>query len=95
MIAVQIAASPEHLARGSVQACGTVSAVMHVDTAGFDGRRGRGVAIAIGDVLGLFRVENLHVMDHLSVGLPDGHGKHVMAVGGGGGHPNLAVPNHG
>ena len=95
MIAFEIAPRPEHGAAGRIQTGRAVAAVMHPNPAFFDHRSGRSVAGDAGNVVGIFGVEDLQVMHDLAALAIDAHGKHLMPVGRGRGHPDLVGPDHG
>lgn len=95
MIALEIAPRPKHGPAGRIQAGRAVASVVHPNPAFFDHRSGRSVAGHAGDVVGIFGVEDLHVVHDLAALAIDAHGKHLMPVGRGRGHPDLVAPDHG
>lgn len=92
MAAGQVIAQPKDLLRGGVQAGGPIAAEMDIDAAMFNdrGRGGVGIDIIAQRFRGL-AVEDLLVAESFSGGGIDADDKEVMAIGSGGGEPDLAI----
>src|SRR5262249_8055253 len=95
VVAGEIAAEPQDLARCRVQAAGAVAAEMDVEPAFFDHRRRAGVAVIWMTIRRLRVGENLDVVDDIPRVAIDTYREELLAVGASGGHPNLIAPDDG
>ncbi len=94
MAATQVVALPNHVAGGGIQTGGAEASEMDINPSRLDGGRGGGVTIhgrAVAQRLRVVGVEHLFVVDDSSrVGI-HAYRIEIMAVRGGGGHPDLAA----
>src|SRR5262249_7935565 len=95
VVAGQVAARPEDLARVGGEARGAVAAEVHVDAPVLDDRRRRGVAVVAAGVLRPRDVEGLDVEDDPAVLAIEGDGEELLALGRGRGEPHLLAEDHG
>ena len=93
VVALEVAALPQLLAGARIQASGARFAERYINSAFFNDRSGRGVAVVALPEIGLFRLEDQNVMDHLPGISVEAQSIQTAAVVGRRGDPNLVSPN--